>query len=203
MRSCLNFSSYPPHIAVAEYTSRSFLHSSHKISTFRVACERRLLTVSFLRTTETIMKEAITSERVKDGSICIDQIVFTVDLNGYFTYVNLAAELLLGYSPDELLQMNLTEIVAPEQREYVQQQITDFTDERLGAVYEIEIVTKSDRRMQVEMSTRVVTHDARAIARHGIALPLTGVADFRRSNRARCLDERFTFLAVFESAIPL
>jgi PAS domain S-box-containing protein len=138
----------------------------------------------------------MTWEKGRGGSLCADQIVFTVNPDGYFTYVNLAGELLLGYSFDELLQMNLTEIVAIEQREYVQQQITDFTDERLGAVYEIEIVTKNGSRMPVEMSTRVVTRDARAIALHGIALPVTG-ADFGRSNRARCLDERFTFLVVF------
>jgi len=149
------------------------------------------------------MKEAINSERDRDGSNRIDQIVFTVDLSGHFTYVNLAGELLLGYSPEELLHLNLTEIVAPEQREYVQQQITDVTGECFGAVYEIEIVTKNGSRLPVEMSTHVVTRDARAIALQGIALPLTVDAHFGRSKGARCLDERFTFLGVFEPAIAL
>jgi hypothetical protein len=99
--------------------------------------------------------------------------------------------------------MNLTEIVAPEQREYVEQQITGSVDEPFGAVYEIEIVTKNSRRMPVEMSTHVVTRDARAVALHGIALPLTDGAEFGRSHHVRCLDERFTLAVDFESAIAL
>ena len=149
------------------------------------------------------MKETIDSEKGGPEPIRVGQIVFTIDLSGQFTYVNSAAERLLGYVPDELFQMKLTEIVAPEQREYVQQQITRSVNEPFGAVYEIEIVSKNGSRMPVEMSTHVVTRDARAIELHGIALLLTDAADFRRSNRPRCLDERFTLAIVFGSAIAL
>jgi PAS domain S-box-containing protein len=149
------------------------------------------------------MKEAINSERDGDESIRVGQIVFTVDLSGDFTYVNSAGELLLGYGLDELSRMNLTEIVAPEQREYVQQQITRSIDEPFGAVYEIEIVTKDRRRVLVEMSTHVITHDGRAVELHGLALPANVAADLAHFNRARCLDERFQFAMIFSSAIAL
>jgi len=149
------------------------------------------------------MKEVINSERDTADSARVNQIVFTVDLSGQFTYVNSACERLLGYCPEQLLHMNLTEIVAPEQREYVQQQITGSVDQPFGAVYEIEIVTENGKRMPVEMSTHVVTRDARAVELHGIALPLADGADFGRAHRARCLDERFTLAMVFESAIAL
>ena len=143
------------------------------------------------------------SERHGPETIRFGQIVFTIDLNGQFTYVNSAAECQLEYAADELLQMNLAEIVAPEQRRYVQQQITRSVDEPFGAVYEIEIVSKSGTRLPVEMSMHVVVRDAQAIELHGIALILTESADFRDSNRARCLDERFTMAIAFESAIAL
>jgi PAS domain S-box-containing protein len=149
------------------------------------------------------MKEAVDSESNAADPSRMNQIVFTVDLSGQFTYVNSACEHLLGYRTEQLLHMNLTEIVAPEQRDYVQQQITGSIDQPFGAVYEIEIVTESSRRMPVEMSTRVVMRDACAVELHGIALPLTGGVDLARPNRSRCLDERFTSVAVLESAILL
>jgi PAS domain S-box-containing protein len=149
------------------------------------------------------MKETIDSERDGSESIRGGKMVFTIDLNGRFTYVNSTGERLLEYTSNELFQMNLTEIVAPEQHKYVQQQITRSVDEPFGAVYEIEIVSKNGRRLPVEMSTHVVTRDARAIELHVIALALDEGADPRHSNRARCLDERFTLAIVFESAIAL
>ena len=149
------------------------------------------------------MKEETNSERHGTEEARVDELVFTVDLSGQFTYVNSACERLLGYGTEQLLHMNLTEIVAPEHREYVHQQITGSDDEPFGAVYEIEIVTRNSRRMPVEMSTHVVTRDARAVALHGIALPLTDVAEIGRANRVRCLDERFILAADFESAIAL
>ena len=65
------------------------------------------------------MKEILDSERDGPESIGGGQIVFTIDLKGQFTYLNSTAQRLLGYAPDELFHMNLTEIVAPEQRQYV------------------------------------------------------------------------------------
>lgn len=177
-----------------------------RIRTIRSFCQKEHLSRRYRRDaieTEVVMKETIDSERDGSESIRVGQIVFTIDLNGQFTYVNSTAERELEYASDELFQMNLTEIVAPEQRKYVKQQITRSVDEPFGAVYEIEIVSKNGRRMPVEMSMHVVTRDARAIELHGIALLLTEDADFRHSNRARCLDERFTLAIVFESAIAL
>jgi PAS domain S-box-containing protein len=149
------------------------------------------------------MEETVDSERDGSESMRVGQMVFTIDLKGQFTYVNSTAERLLEYATDELIHMNLTEIVVPEQRQYVQQQITRSVDEPFGAVYEIEIVSKNGRRMPVEMSTHIVTRDAHAIELHGIALLLNEGADFRHSHRARCLDERFTLAIAFESAIAL
>jgi PAS domain S-box-containing protein len=152
---------------------------------------------------EVVMKETMDSERDGSESIGVGRIVFTIDLKGQFTYVNSTAQRVLGYETDELFQMNLTEIVAPEQRQYVEQQITRSVDEPFGAVYEIEIVSKDGRRIPVEMSTQVVTRDARAIELQGIALLVTGHAKSRQSHRVRCLDERFTMAFMFEPASAL
>ena len=57
--------------------------------------------------------------------------------------------------------------------------------------------------MPVEMSTRVVTRDTRAIELEGIAFCLTRRASSSRAARAQCLDERFTMAIIFESMIAL
>lgn len=119
------------------------------------------------------------------------KIVYTLDLNGNFKFVNEAGERVTGYSCEEACAMNITQLVAPELAESVRQRIARSKDDVLGSVFEIEIITKDRQRIVLETSTQLVRHDRDHIEIEGIALPPV-VRDLSPAH-ARCLDEEFVF----------
>ncbi len=86
-------------------------------------------------------------------------IVFTADTNGYFTYVNPAAEQLTGFTRDELTKMRFTDLVHPDYKDVVasfyENQFRKRTSETL---YAFPMKTKKDTVKWVE---QVVTPENR------------------------------------------
>ena len=115
------------------------------------------------------------------------QILFTLDLEGNFRFVNAAAEQLLGYSTAELHLMNIADLVAPGFAHYLQGHIARAVDGELGAVYEIELYTKDGHALPLEISTRLITRHGSPFELEGIAFPLIDTP----GGRPRCLDEEF------------
>ncbi len=84
--------------------------------------------------------------------------IYTSDLSGRFTSVNLAAEQITGFGRDELLTMSLLDLVAPEAREHAQEVMTKIT--RGGDVSEeIPLVSKDGRSVFVELTGRLRDSD--------------------------------------------
>jgi PAS domain S-box-containing protein len=120
-----------------------------------------------------------------------NEIVFVLDLAGNFRFVSTAAERVLGYSREEACRMNVSQVVAPELREYVRQQIRDALKGDFGAVYEIEIITKDRRRVTLETSAQLVMRNGEPFELHGIAFPPVRARDGETDVRPRCLDKEF------------
>ena len=119
-----------------------------------------------------------------------NEIVYTLDLSGYFSFLNAEGERLSGYSCEEVRRLRVTDIVAPEFAECVQKQILQTIARRVGAVYQIEIITRDRRRLALETSIHLVTGKGKPKEIHGIALPPVGTL---WNPRARCLDANFGF----------
>jgi PAS domain S-box-containing protein len=115
------------------------------------------------------------------------QILFTLDLAGNFKFVDATAARTFGYPAEKMCGMNIAELVAPDYAGYLQEQIARAGVGELGVVYEVEMLTKDQNRLALEISTRLVM-------RNGLPLELEGIA-FPRVNtwevRPRCLDEEF------------
>jgi PAS domain S-box-containing protein/putative nucleotidyltransferase with HDIG domain len=95
--------------------------------------------------------------------------IYTVDLSGNFTSINRMGERLTGYSREELLGSNIREIIAPESLEAVLRMM-DYTVEGVGpAIYEVELVSKTGRRVPAEINTRPLYRDSQPAGFHGIA----------------------------------
>lgn len=133
-----------------------------------------------------------TKQSRRDTHLAEMKIVYTLDLNGNFKFVNEAAERVTGYSCEEACTMNVTQLVAPELADYVRQKIARTKDDVLGSVFEIEIITKDRRRIVLETSTQVVRRDHDQMEIEGIALPPLSVKD-SSPVCARCLDDEFVF----------
>jgi PAS domain S-box-containing protein len=119
------------------------------------------------------------------------EIIFKHDAAGNFTFLNKAGELILGYSRQEVCGMNIAQFVAPEFAETVHDWVAGNSSQRLGAVYEIDIIAKNGQRIALEVSTQAVARSGRPLEIEGIALPSVLRSLSQRQTRLRCLDKDF------------
>ncbi|MEK6742146.1 MAG: PAS domain S-box protein [Nitrospirota bacterium] len=81
---------------------------------------------------------------------------------GKFLYANPAAELLTGYGPDELLNMEFWEIVHPEYRHLIRDRAGKrLTGEQLTSQYEFKIIARSGEEKWVIMSAGAMDYQGR------------------------------------------
>jgi PAS domain S-box-containing protein len=112
-----------------------------------------------------------------------NDIIYTCDLEGRFTSLNLTAERLTGHKREDVLKTDFGKIVAPESLELVRQTIADrIANKTDAAPYEIEIICKDGRRLPVEINARLIYEQGRPVAIQGIA---RDTSERKRDERAR------------------
>ena len=102
-----------------------------------------------------------------------NDIVYTLDLEGNVTSVNKAGEVITGYSREELIGKNLSEVL-PDASTDVSRRMLDRKisgEERTN--YEVELRSKSGTDVTVEISSRLVHKDGQPIGVQGIARDIT------------------------------
>jgi PAS domain S-box-containing protein len=102
-------------------------------------------------------------------------IIFSIDLMGNYTYTNVVAAEITGYSVDELLKMNMRELIAPEYHELVFGRVKKrIAGEPLEQPLSIEIISKDGKRTWLELTTSVAhDKDGKLIGIQGIARDIT------------------------------
>ena len=100
-------------------------------------------------------------------------VIYVHNMSGIYTSVNRAAEELSGYPRKEIIGRPFWDFVA---REYVKQ-TREYLCQKLDEVgetnYEIEIITKSGKRVPVEVSSRFIYEDGVPIGVQGTARDIT------------------------------
>ncbi|MEO7970083.1 MAG: PAS domain S-box protein, partial [bacterium] len=102
-----------------------------------------------------------------------NDLIYTHDLSGNFTSLNRSGEKLTGYSREEAMRMNIADVVAPDYLAVARQMMGHKTDTDGSTVYELEIVTKTKRRLRLELSTRLIQRDGQAVGVQGVGRDLT------------------------------
>ena len=102
-----------------------------------------------------------------------NDIIYTNDLVGNFTSLNRTGEELTGYSREEAVRLNIGQIVAPDQMELAQRMLQREDTPGDVTLYEIDIITKSGRRSCLEINSRKIFNNGRAIGFQGIARDIT------------------------------
>jgi two-component system cell cycle sensor histidine kinase/response regulator CckA len=120
-------------------------------------------------------------------------VVYAYDLSGKITFLNHEGERIWGYSREEACRMNIAEMIGPQIAGRIREQIIREASERVGTVYEIDIIAKDGRRIPVEVSTRVVVRDGERIEVQGIAVPSVIRNQSSSSTALRCLDPDFFY----------
>lgn len=121
-------------------------------------------------------------ERYRELFENANDIVYTHDLAGIITSVNLAGERVSGYSRDELIGTSIRDLVVPEQREMG----AEATERKLrgevtATFYEIEIVARDGRRIPLELSTRLIYDGDRPTGVQGVGRDMSE----RKASEAR------------------
>jgi PAS domain S-box-containing protein len=117
------------------------------------------------------------------------QIIFKHDVSGNLTFLNKAGELISGYSQQEVCEMNIAQLLAPEFAERVHDWVAGNSSKSLGTVYEVDIIAKNGTRIALEVSAQAVARNGRPLEIEGIALPSVLRSLTQPPTRLRCLDE--------------
>ncbi len=102
-----------------------------------------------------------------------NDLIYTHDLSGNFTSLNRSGEKLTGYSREEALRLNIADVLAPDYLAVARQMMGHKTDNEGSTVYELEIITKAQRRVRLEVSTRLIHRDGQAVGVQGVGRDLT------------------------------
>ncbi|HXD33706.1 MAG TPA: PAS domain S-box protein [Pyrinomonadaceae bacterium] len=100
-------------------------------------------------------------------------VLFTCDLSGNFTSLNRAGEIVTEYSREEAVGMNFAQVVAPEHLHIAKEMLSRKAQADVATTYELEIVTKSRRRVLFEISSRSRYREGKVIGVQGSARDIT------------------------------
>jgi len=118
---------------------------------------------AFQKLQESERKHRTLVETVRD-------IVYTVDLEGRFTYVSPIVEVIAGHSNKNLLGRHFLEIVAPQHKEIVMEHFQKGVRSGQTFTYEIEIETLDKGYVPVELKVASLTNNmGQSIGRIGVA----------------------------------
>ncbi|HUW59699.1 MAG TPA: PAS domain S-box protein [Candidatus Bathyarchaeia archaeon] len=112
-------------------------------------------------------------ERYRELFENANDVIYTHDLEGRFTSLNKAGERLSDYTREEAVTMDVLSVVAPEYVDRAAQMIASKLDNEDPTQYELEIITKDNRRVLFEVSTRIIYKDGVPHSIQGIARDIT------------------------------
>jgi PAS domain S-box-containing protein len=123
------------------------------------------------RRAEDALRES--EERYRDLFENANDLVYTHDLSGVYTSVNNACERVTGYSYEECIGMNISDVLAPDHLEKSKQALATKTVEHGASAYEVEIITKDGRKVTLDVNSRLTLRNGKPFAIHGIARDIT------------------------------
>ena len=99
--------------------------------------------------------------------------VYTLDMQEHLTAINKTGERILGYSRDELMRMTLADIMPPESLVRSRQMRVTKEAGTAWTTYEVDVITKDNRRVPLEVSTRLIYSRGQPVGVQGIARDTT------------------------------
>ncbi len=129
-----------------------------------------------------------------------NDIIYAHDLQGNYISINQAAESVLGYSREETLAMNMTDIILEEHLEMVREMMAKKLAGDIGqTVYEVDCRRKDGSRATLEVNSSLITQNGEPVAVHGIARDITE----RKESREALLKSEERYRDLFENANDL
>ncbi|MBI3003318.1 MAG: diguanylate cyclase [candidate division NC10 bacterium] len=161
--------------AFGPFLGKTLAESLMLLHTFMSAVAVTALVLAAAITQRRQVEEALrqSEKRYRELFENATEVVYTLDLAGNFTSLNKAGEEVAGYTREEALRMNFAQLAAGPYRELARQMIARQTAEEAPLVFELEIVARDGRRVPLEVSSRLVSEEGKAIGVQGIARDIT------------------------------
>jgi len=154
-----------------------FQQSQHYVAELEDRISERKRAEAALRVSEERYRELF--ENARDA-------IYVHDLSGTYTSINRAAEILSGYSREEVLGKNFARFIASEHLSKVREKLCTKRVQQGETTYEVELIAKDGRRVPVEVSSR-------SIYENGVEVGVQGTArDITERKRAREAREMFS-----------
>jgi len=177
-----------------QWTNRAILDESGRVAEIQSVGRD----VTDLRLAEQALRES--RQRLQSIIDNSWDIIFQVDMEGNYTFGNLAAERLTGYSLDELLKMSMYQLAAPEYHQQLARRMRQrATGEDLPQPFGFEIIHKNGRRLFLELTTSPVHKDGKIIGVQGVARDIT--EHMLAEQQLRAAKERLQYLISASPAV--
>jgi PAS domain S-box-containing protein len=134
-------------------------------------------------------------ERYRELIENANDIIYTHDLKGNFTSLNKAGELVTGYTCEEALTMNISDVLAPNSVDVARQMLVRKAEERIATVYELDIIAKDGSRVALEVSTRLIYSANTPVGVQGVARDITA----RKAAEEAVKDSEEKFRSIVET----
>jgi PAS domain S-box-containing protein len=112
-----------------------------------------------------------------------NDIIFTVDKEGFCLSMNRAGQAIGGYLADTPRRTHLTHLVVPEQADFVQRQVQSVLDGVDVPVLEIEVHNKEGARITLEAEVRPISDGGSIVAVQAIARDVTARKELEQQRR--------------------
>ena len=114
-------------------------------------------------------------------------IVYTTNVDGFFTFANAVAERVTGFSMKEILNMQFIELIAPEVREESRLFYRKQLEEKIeNTYYEFPLITKDGETIWLGQNVQLLTKDNNIVGVQAVARDITD-----RKKLERKLEEAF------------
>lgn len=129
-----------------------------------------------------------------------NDIIYVHDLSGNYISINEAGERIFGYSREEALSMNMTQIAVPEHLSVLKRNLQKKVRGRSKQTsYEVDCIKKDGSRITLEINSSIIEKDGVAVAVQGIGRDITDRKLAEEASRKN--EERYRDL--FENANDL
>ena len=153
--------------ALRGMTARLERHVAARTRDLRAANEELRLRIAEHERSESALQQS--EQRYRQLFDNANDVVYTIDLQGFFTSINRAGERVSGYTRDEARRMHIDDVVVPEYRALTREMLARKLAGDTTPVYTIEMVTKDGRRLPFELNSGLIFSDGVAVGVQGIA----------------------------------
>lgn len=103
-----------------------------------------------------------------------NDIIYVHDLNGNYLSINEAGSRIFGYSREEALELNMSQVAAPEHLTRMKRKLAKkLAGDTSQTVYEVDCIRKDGGRVTLEVNSSIIIKDGQPIAVQGVARDIT------------------------------